>query len=375
MTKKKKRFLFLITHYVPHVYGAELFAQNVAEYLAKEGHRVDLVTGHWNSSWKRQEVINGVSVYRVSVVKIRFIQTLYFILPQFWQAQKLIQRKDYDIIHAHIFPSLVTGALLTSKAKKILTIQGGDLADYPEIYGPAAPILKKIIGLCIRKYHIVHAVSQDLRKQIQKLSNVTAQVIPNGVDSRLLIKNSHVANKRDLFPKTKYVLFSPSRLTNKNNLLETIKAIKLVRDTGLDVGLVIAGEGHQQEVITHLIKEKKLTKQVILLGHVSHKDSLALSSQADSVIRVSSQEGFGISLLEGLAVGTTVIASQAGGLKDFIKPEHAYVVKDPKAKSISDTIVRALSDKNRHKKITRAQELVRQSYTWQKVLEALMKFY
>lgn len=365
-----RRFLFLITHYYPVVYGAELFAKQLAEYLVSQGNQVDIVTGKWQSDWTSHETHNGVHIYRVPVAKIRYLQTGLFVIPQLIKAQSLLATHSYDYIHAHIFPSLVTGALLRTKVKKIVTIQGGDLADYPEIYGFLATPIRQVISQSLHRYHKIHTVSTDLDRQVTDMTARSSIVIPNGVPIGL-DKLSTTRKKLSIsfqLPNTKYLAFSPSRLTNKNNLLETIKAVSLLHDKGMDIGLVIAGEGHLRSEIETLIKDLQIEESVVLLGNIEHQQVLKLSSAADVVIRVSTKEGFGISLLEGLAVGTPLVSSQAGGLADFIKPEYAYIPENHRAKAIAASIELAIHDPDKKQKIRLAQAVVKKTYTWNRVL-------
>lgn len=370
-TKTKRRFLFLITHYEPVVYGAELFAKRLAEQLVTKGHHVDLVTGKWDQSWSDQEEINGVQVHRVVSPKIRYLQTIAFVWPQIRHAQKLISEKDYDYVHAHIFPSLISGRLLRSQAKKIVTIQGGDLADYPEIYGPLAPVLRPLIGSSLSGYDKIHTVSSDLADQVLTLSGSDSEIIPNGVDRELVTQEEYSLDF-DLvkkLPSTKYLVFSSSRLTPKNNLENLVQAIHLVRqEHQIDIGLAIAGSGHLQAKLENLISKLRLKKQVKLLGHLPHKQVLSLTKHANLFARVSLQEGFGISVLEALAIGTPVIASQAGGLKDFVSAETSYIPKTESAEAIAKSIHLALNDSRVMHKTSKAQAQVLKRYTWDKVL-------
>jgi glycosyltransferase involved in cell wall biosynthesis len=364
------KFLFLITHYYPHTYGAELFAQNLAEHLVKKGHQVDLITGRWNSSWKKQRLINGVNVYRVSVIKIRFLQTLLFILPQFLKAKELLGKNNYDFIHAHIFPSLITGALLKTTAKKIITIQGGDLADYPEIYGSFTIFFKKIISLALKKYFKIHVVSLDLKNKVKEISGCFSTIIPNGVS----LSTSKVKSIDSKNLKTKYVACSTSRLTEKNNLEETIKAIKIVRDKNIDLGLIIAGTGYQEYQLRQLIDSLKLNEVVKLVGRLSHKKALQLTKQNKIFIRVSLREGFGIAVLEALALKTSVIASLSGGLKDFISHQNAFIPKNHNAPAIAEQIIYCLENPSlvRNKTVC-GFKLVKEKYVWPKILSDFTK--
>lgn len=369
------KIVLVITHYHPVIFGAELFAKKIAEAATKDGHQVTVITGKWEKDWPRQETINQVKVIRVPVIKIRYLQTILATIPLAWALINFLRANPKtDWIHLHIFPSL----LLTwiTPEKTVVTIQGGDLADYPEIYGILAPVLKPVIGYSLKRAKRVHAVSSALASQVKKLSGQTAVKIPNGVEAEYLKQNYQPAelnqSLKSKLPQTKYLLVSTSRLTEKNNLARTIKAVSLVRSQGLDLGLVIAGSGHLETRLKSLVESLNLSREVKLVGAVNHNQVLSLVKQADAYVRVSLQEGFGISTLEAMAIGVPVISSQAGGLADFVSTQTAYVCQAESISSISKQIKLALTS-DAKAKVNKAREMVKTKYTWDKIYSQVLK--
>lgn len=155
------KILHIITHYHPIVYGAENFAKHLAEYQVNKGNTVHVLTGRWERSWLKNEKINGVTVYRVSIVNIRFIKTILAIFPLFFSAFKLCKKEEVNVVHTHIYPGMLVGWLLkkTLNITFIATIQGGDIGDYPEVFGPFSSMAKSIIGVCLKSADKVHCVS------------------------------------------------------------------------------------------------------------------------------------------------------------------------------------------------------------------------
>lgn len=360
------KFLFLITHYYPHVFGAELFAQKLAEDLVIKGHEVHVVTGEWDDSWQLQEQVNGVQIYRVRSPHVRYLQTLLYIQPQLSFARMLHQQNHYDFIHAHIYPSLFNGYRLKtqdSRLKTIVTIQGGDLGDYPEIYGPFGSLAARIIGRSLAQYDKIHAVSTNLANQIKNLSTKEAHVIPNGVN----IANVPSLQRSEFTSiQTQYLAVSPSRLTDKNNLFATIDAIKLLRDQNINIGLVIVGSGHLESQLKQYIKNTPLYRYIGVLGSVDHQRMLQIIKSSDIVVRPSKQEGFGIALLEGMGLEVPVVATTNGGLADFVSEDTAYVC-GVDSESIAQAIKLCIQNPElRQQKVTHALKLA-QSYSWDTV--------
>ncbi len=141
-----------------------------------------------------------------------------------------------------------------------------------------------------------------------------------------------------------YLLFLSTLKPSKNieGLLEAFKKLKKIK-------LVIAGKkGWLFEKIFERVRELGLEEEVVFTDFVDEEDVPALMAGAKVFVLPSFWEGFGIPVLEAMAVGTPVVVAKTGSLPEIVKD--AGIIVDPKK---PDEIAKGIN------KIINSQELSR----------------
>lgn len=115
-------------------------------------------------------------------------------------------------------------------------------------------------------------------------------------------------------------------LKNHETLVEA-----LAHPLSADVTLTIAGSGPLADDLTHLAARLGVKHQLHLLGHVPHDELLQriLDGEWSLVTLASTTEGIPVSLIESLAVGLPVVASDVGGVSEVVQPAGGVLVADP----------------------------------------------
>ena len=371
--------------YYPWIGGAEIFAQKVAEHLVRGGHEVDMITGLWDKpdiftkSWnKKHENINGVDIYRTKTVNIRNLKSLSCLFPIAYKTIKLDKKKDYDVIHSHIFPAMQSGTIVQKIRKKphIITVQGGDLVDYEETTAKFGGILKPLISLSLKNANIVHAVSTHTQKRAIELGAKNTIMIPNGVD----IKEYKPMPKDKLrekygFSQDEQIIISTSRLTPKNGIDCLIKAVSVLKKP--DIKLLILGDGDQRPELKALIRDLKLEEIVKLLGYIPRKKVIEYLNIADVFAKPSIDEGFGISFIEAMACKIPIIGTNVGGIPDIIKDGvNGFMVPPKNVDELSNVIINLLEDEDLKKRVAEASyKTVKEKFSWEIVLKKIDKVY
>jgi len=367
--------------YFPWIGGAEIFTQHLAEHMISKGHQVDIVTGLLNEpsieydKWQQEtDVINDVKVYRVRVPNVKYAGIVAGVLRLYARSLKLDQQNDYDIIHSHIFPAMVCGALSKRRKKLLITLQGGDIGEYKESGWFIRTAETPFIHWSLKKADLVHCVSTHIAKAAERLGAREVSVVPNGVDTAVF----RPGDKHQLRRKLGYglkdkIVVSTSRLTPKNGLDYLVKSLVPLDN----VKLIIIGEGEQRKHLESLIQDLKLSNRVFMPGALPHQELPQYLAIADVFCRPSVNEGFGISFIESMACRIPTIGTAVGGITDIINHgENGILVPPEDTKVLSGVIKRVIEDNSLARKIAEnGFQTVKQKFTWEKVLQQMENLY
>ncbi|MFC2052220.1 glycosyltransferase family 4 protein [Chloroflexota bacterium] len=369
-----------IANYYPIIGGAEIFTQYVAEHLVKKRHSVDVISVR-RGNLPRYERINGVNVYRVNYLRVRYLRFLTFFPSLIWQTVNLDRRKNYDIIHSVCSMAIEAGAL-TSKLcgkKHLITAQGGgDLLEYVSQKSILDGLRKCLINYSLRNANLVHAVSAYMKEKAKQLGAKEVTVIPNGVDtSKFKPMNKQKLREKYGYSQQESIIVSTSRLTPKNGIPDLIKAAARVSQEFPDIRLIIIGDGVQRPELERLIHELRLESKVELLGSVPNAQIPKYLNMADLFVRPALAEGFGISFIEAMACHIPVIGSSVGGILDIIEDEsNGFMVTPGDVNDIAQKIVTLLSNKELSQKLAdEGYKTVQEKFTWAAVLKQFDSLY
>lgn len=190
--------------------------------------------------------------------------------------------------------------------------------------------------------------------------------------------NSKISNVKKKFNiKDDYFLYLGT-LQPKKNIEGLIKAFAEIQNKKNKIQLVIAGKkGWLFEQIFSLVKELKIQDRVVFTGFVDEQDKPFLMLGAKAFVLPSFYEGFGIPVLEAMALGVLVIASNAASLPE-VGGEAAIYCDPDKTESISKAMEKVLNLNDNQR-----NEIIEQGYkqalkfSWEKcgkkILETLEK--
>ncbi|MEW6610406.1 MAG: glycosyltransferase family 1 protein [Patescibacteria group bacterium] len=159
-------------------------------------------------------------------------------------------------------------------------------------------------------------------------------IVPEGVDQTLYHPVEDAVVQKT---KARYHLYAPyvimvGRVEEKKNVIFALQAMKEVRkcDGYADCSLVLAGErGFRHEAITSWVKSHHAQNWVRELGWIPAQDLPVLMSGALCLLALGREEGFGLTVLEGLACGISVVASDIPAHQEVGGEVVTYVGADP----------------------------------------------
>lgn len=376
---RKRVLIFSLSYYPRFIGGAEVALKEITDRLTDiEFH---MVTLRYDSALPKTEQIGNVLVHRIgfsapqpSIEDLRkFPLRLNKFLFQFlalWKAQKLHRTYRYDgawamMAHACGIPA---GMFKTRNpnVRYLLTLQEGDPPETIE------RSMKKVWPLFRRAFtraNALQAISSFLASWGTRMGfRGTPDVIPNGVD---LERFAHV--RRETKTGQTISLITTSRLVPKNAVDDVIRALALLPE---HVSFTVCGIGPEEMNLKKLAHDVGVEKRVRFLGEVSHTELPLVLRDADIFIRPSRSEGMGNSFIEAMAVGLPVIATQEGGIADFLfdakrnpeKPATGYAVDKNSPEQIADVVKEIIANPTVAVETSaRAKELVILRYGWNRV--------
>jgi teichuronic acid biosynthesis glycosyltransferase TuaC len=225
---------------------------------------------------------------------------------------------DFDVIDAHYFyPDCVAAAFIARWLGKplVITARGSDvnlIAQYP--------LPRRLMLGATRTAHACVTVSAALRSRLVEMGADPAKmvVLRNGVDLDRFRPVPPVQARSRLGLLDRPTLLSVGNLvTNKGHHLVIEALAKLP-----EFQLVIAGQGIERAALMELAHRTGVAERVIFSGQVAQTDLPTYYSAADMLILASEREGWPNVLLESMACGTPVVATNVGGVPEIIGPPH-----------------------------------------------------
>jgi glycosyltransferase involved in cell wall biosynthesis len=220
---------------------------------------------------------------------------------------------DADIFHAteHLLPRL-------RRLRSVFTLHDLIFQFDPDSHKPLnIAFLKMLMPRFLRAAHAIVAVSECSKRDAVRLYNISPdkiRVIYEGVDPQF----APVTDAAMLSAvRAKYQL--PERFIVHVGTIEPRKNLPLLFEVIAQSNqhLVVAGKlGWLTEPILAKVKELGLEDRVTFTGFVADQDLPALISAATLLAMPSKYEGFGLPVLEAMACGTPVIASNAASLPE-----------------------------------------------------------
>ena len=296
------KILHVYKNYYPVIGGIENHIKTLAEYQAKCGYEVTVLT---NSIYRKTsiETINGVKV-----IKAAHILTLSR-TPLSFSLLIRIYHLDTDITHLHFpYPWGEFAHLLLGQARSTVVTYHSDIIKQKFMLQFYKPFLFKVLAKADR----IIATSPPYIKSspyLQKISS-KCRVIPLGIDIKRFDNSG--SSSTDLI-RGKYldhnIILFVGRLRYFKGLQYLIDAMEYV-----DGKLLIIGTGPEERNLKKRVLNKGMGNKVVFLGDILDKDLPLYYNSCDLFVLPSSHrsEAFGTVLIEAMASGKPVISTELG---------------------------------------------------------------
>lgn len=347
--------------YYPDPGGVSEVLYHLSKALRTLGNDVHILTGKHPEAKEDSQITrlgNRLTLHaNKSEVNWTFSPTL------FSQVKKFINNNSFDIIHTHgpFAPNLPFLALLYSNTTNIATFHTAFSSfNYYKISKFLfTSISKKLDGsICVSK-HALKEIYPHFPKGNYK-------IIANGVDTK---RFNPKGEKLKEFSNNKIILFL-GRLDPRKGLPVMIKAFSLIKKKIPDAILIVAGKGNPPKDIT-----KELRKFIIFKGMIPNNMVPVYYRSADIYCSPALfGETFGIVLLEAMACGTPVIASDIDGYKDVI-PDKEMLFEKGNPESLADKAISILKNDSKSQRIKKIGIETAKKYDWHNIALKTENFY
>jgi len=247
-------------------------------------------------------------------------------------AQKIIGQRqiDFDLVDGHyLYPDGVAAFKLAKAhgTPLVLTARGSDVNFWMEQKG-----IKKDILAAIDYAEKVICVSRALKDRLIRhgVDEDKLTVIMNGVDRSIFkAENNH---------RGKYLLTVGNLVPLKGHdyILQSLQDFP-------EEKLIIIGSGELENHLKNLANRLFVSDRVIFLPHIPHNELPAYYADAKCSILMSSMEGMPNVVLESLASGTPVIATNVGGIPEVITKDNGILLPDRTAGALTAALEAALN--------------------------------
>jgi teichuronic acid biosynthesis glycosyltransferase TuaC len=244
---------------------------------------------------------------------------------------------DFDVIDAHYFyPDGVAALWIGRRLRRpvVITARGTDINLLPR-YSPP----RRMICWAIANADRLIAVSEALKRALVDLGAVPdhVEVLRNGVDLSMFGPTDRRVARQSL-ALTRPTLLSVGHLIERKGHDRVIEAMSRLPD----FDLIIVGEGPEREALGDLARRVGVADQVRFLGSRPHATLPEVYGAADALVLASSREGWPNVLLEAMACGTPVIASNIWGNPEVVQAPASGVLMEQNTPEGIASAVRSL---------------------------------
>jgi glycosyltransferase involved in cell wall biosynthesis len=329
----------------PDVGGPASHAPDVARFLAGRGHEVEVVTTADAKPAAEEFAVHWVS--RSLPVGVRHVRGGALVRSRARRA---------DVVYTTgMFGRSSTGALAARRPYVVkLTadpafersrrrgLVGGDVDEFQAGGGGAMGFaLRQARNFELRRAAYVFCPSAYLRKLVLSwgLPPERVSVLPNPVP--LVTEVGDRDELRRGFGLNGATLAFAGRLTAQKSLTRALDAVA----SADGVQLVVAGEGPDRPALELHAAELGISDRITFLGAQPRQRIVELFRAADASILSSSWENFPHTVVEALAVGTPVLAMEAGGVGEVVRDgENGLLVPAGDASALAEAVRRYFAD-------------------------------
>lgn len=307
------------------------------------------VGGPVDHPWLGEAEAAGLPAFQIadpSVLSVRAVRRLA------WR----VRRSGADLLHTHDYKSNVLGGLVARQADRsmpwVATVH---------LHTTTTRRLKLYRALdlfLLRLADRVVTVSRDQRRLLLRrgVDRRRVVLIPNVIDAEAFsaLAAPRATTRAELgCDQDSPLLVAVGRLTPQKGIDVLLEALPAILEAVPGVTVLVVGDGISNDALQQTSRTAGLAARVRFLG--AREDVPSLLAAADLVVIPSRSEGLPLVLLEAMAVGTAVVATDVGGMTDLVTDgEHGWLLPPNRPDALAAAITDALTHDERRNTVAAA---------------------
>ncbi len=271
-----------------------------------------------------------------------------------------------DVFHATNFI-----APPSRKVPVVVTVHDIGFVHHPADVSPGVRRMARLLPQILSRAAAVITVSEFTRNDLLQWQPHLADritVIPNGSHHRTVVTPDGPA------PGAPYALMLGT-LEPRKNLPLALDAVKILRQRGIDLRLVLAGGRSNLIDLPAMLAERGLgAPEVVCTGYIDDNRVASLLGGARMLVFPSLYEGFGMPLLEAMQAGVPVVAARAGATPETMGA--AGLLAEPgDAEGFADAMAQLVFDDELRTTLIKAGRARAAEFTWERAAAACLRIY
>jgi phosphatidylinositol alpha-mannosyltransferase len=286
------------------------------------------------------------------------------------RVQEILERERFDVLHFHepFLPALPLTLLPSSHAPHVATFHAFAKSNLGYYYG--RPILKQYL----KHLDATIAVSPPARDFVRHyFPQLDPRVIPNGIDiDRFRPGQTPIHHLRDSSVNVLFV----GRLEKRKGLLDLLRAYQYLQQRVPHSRLIVVGDGPLRGKVESFVSSHRLDN-VVLAGYVPAQVLPRYYCSADiACFPATGGESFGVVLLEAMAAGLPVVATEIPGYLSVVEAGVDSLTVRPKSSGELGVALTVLArDSYLRRKLGQAALAKAQRYSWPMVAARVIEVY
>lgn len=223
---------------------------------------------------------------------------------------RALRRLRPDVVHGHLLHGGAVGLLAARASGLRPAVLTRHYERFVVMYGGTAERALHRVGHALADHVIaISAAASDVLVQVDRVPASRITVVHNGISVERIEREARQPRAR---PRA-FTIGTVGSLHPRKGHEDLIRALRHVRP---EATLVLIGDGPARGDLEELVAELGLAERVTFAGYEAHP--YATVRALEIYAQPSREEGFGIAVLEAMALGRPVVATRAGGLPEII---------------------------------------------------------